>query len=476
MSRLATAAARVAAPRQATREVRDPETGVLVGTVRNADDEAIEAALERAYGCRDAAAHLPAHTKTSALLAVSEAVRRDAEDFAKLIASEGIKTIREARLEVARCQDTLTLGAEEAKRLTGETVRFDQSSKAAGRSGWWSRKPIGVVVALTPYNDPLNLVAHKIAPAVAAGAPIIVKPHPRTPLSALRLVELFADQELPEGMVQILTGGASVGTKLVADHRPALISLSGSRAAGEAIAKIAGLKRLCMELGGVGVATVAADADLEKASAALVSGAFWAAGQNCVHTQRIIVQRQVFEPLKRLMVERTRTLRVGSKHDPDTDVGPMLEEAQAVRLEALIADATNAGAEVLAGGSRSGNLFMPTLLSGVPDDHPLLIDEIFGPVAILETVDRAEQALERMALSGPMINASLFTNRLDLMLLWERFADAGTIVVNDSTDFRIDAMPFGGNGAAGLGREGIRFAVEALTEPKLVCLASVCAA
>ena len=306
------------------------------------------------------------------MVAVSKAIGRQAEEFARLIASEGIKTIREARLEVARCQDTLTLGAEEAKRLTGETVRFDQSGRAPGRTGWWSRRPIGIVVALTPYNDPLNLVAHKVAPAVAAGAPIIVKPHPQTPLSALRLVNLFADRGLPEGMVQIVIGGASVGARLVADHRPAVISLSGSRAAGEDIARIAGLKRLCMELGGVGVATVAADADLNKASAALVSGAFWAAGQNCVHTQRIIVERSVFDPLTHLMVERTRALRVGSKHDDATDIGPMFDERQAACLEALILHSRDAGAEVLTGGKRTGNLFMPTLLTKVPHDHPLL--------------------------------------------------------------------------------------------------------
>lgn len=430
----------------------------------------ISDALATAYAARRACRELPAHVRMAALRNAAAEVLAKGETMAHTIVTEGVKTIREARREVDRCHDTLLLAAEEARRLGGECVNFGQSAAASGRIGWWERRPLGVVVGITPYNDPLNLVAHKIAPAVAAGAPIIIKPHPRTPTSARELARAFSGRGLPNGAIQVLEAGNAETAELVSDPRTAFVSFTGGKQAGEAISRHAIGKRLALELGGVCVAAVASDADVPRATEALASGIVWAAGQNCVHTQRIFAEPGVFEPLAQSLTDRLRALRWDDPFSEIADYGSLMSEEHADRVHAQIVDACSRGATVLVGGRRFGRRIEPTLLTGVPDHHPLAQEEIFAPVAAIESVIDLAEAERRTADSGAMINSAIFTNRIDSMLSWHNALDAGATIVNDSTDFRIDAMPFGGNGSAGLGREGIRFAIEAITEPKLICI------
>jgi glyceraldehyde-3-phosphate dehydrogenase (NADP+) len=430
----------------------------------------VAVAIERAFAVRRQAAGLSVHRRSASLREIAAGVRQRREEFARIIASEGIKTIREARLEADRCANTFELSAEECSRLGGETVAFDQVPKGDGRIGWWSRRPLGVVAGLTPYNDPLNLVAHKLGPAIAAGAPIIAKPHPRTPSVALELSRLAAATDLPAGMVQVITGGADVALALAKDPRIAVVSFTGGRRAGAAIAQVAAGKRLVMEMGGVCASVVAKDADLVHATEALASGIVSAAGQNCVHTQRIDVEAEIFDELSQRLVAKLGSLRVGEQLAEATDVGPLLDEKHAKNVEDIIRDAVSLGARVLCGATRDGRFLSPTLVTDVPENHPLLTEEMFAPVAAIRSGKSMSGIIEAVASSGHMINASIFTQRLDLILAFRNVVEAGAIIVNDSTDFRIDAMPFGGNGEAGLGREGVRFAIESLTERQLICL------
>lgn len=446
--------------------VRDPDDGVVVGEVKVTNAAELDRVLERA--CEALRAPSPAaYERARILAAVAARVEAAAESHAVLIATEGIKTIREARREVARCVETLRLSAEEAKRIGGAVVPFDQASGGTDRMGWWKLQPAGVVAAITPYNDPLNLVAHKLGPAFALGAPVVIKPHPQTPFSALKLVEHFLAAGAGETAVQIVFGGAELGARLVADRRPRVVSFTGGRTAGAAIAARLGLKRLLAELGGVGVVAVAGDANLEVAAAAIHSGAFWAAGQNCVHAQRIIVDARVAPELRDRLTALAEAMHLGLKRDEATDMGPLVDRAAARRVMTRIDQARAAGTTVLTGGWDRGSHVAPTWLDNVPAGHELLREEIFGPVATLEVAEGTRDLLQRLGAASDAIHAAIFTSSLETSLDAYAAANAAALIVNDSTDFRIDAMPFGGGGAAGLGREGVADAIEAMAEKKL---------
>lgn len=446
--------------------VRDPDDGSVVGELKATSANELDVILSRAEQ-QFRAPRLAAHERCKILTTVAERVVREADAHAQLIATEGIKTIREARREVARCVETLRLSAEEAKRIGGAVVPFDQASGGSDRMGWWRLQPAGIVAALTPYNDPLNLVAHKLGPAFALGAPVVLKPHPQTPYSALKLVEHFLEAGAPEGSVQIVIGGAELGAMLAADPRPRIVSFTGGRGAGTAIAARLGLKRLLAELGGVGVVAVAADADLEAAAAAIHSGAFWAAGQNCVHAQRVIVDAKVAPELRERLIALANGMQLGPKRQESTDLGPLVDRTAARAVLAKIEQARDEGAKVLAGGWGEESRVAATWLEGLPGDHRLLHEEIFGPVATLEIAAGTQDLLRRLAAASDAINAAIFTTALETSLSAYDVVNSAALIVNDSTDFRIDAMPFGGGGAAGLGREGVGDAIEAMAEKKL---------
>ena len=450
-------------------EVRNPQDGSLVDTVPRASIEEMQRAIDSAVEGSRRWRKSTTRQRMDLLFAAADLVEERSEEFARTIALEGIKTIREARKEVSRCVETLRLSGEEARRLVGETIRFDQAPGGERREGFFTREPIGVVGAITPFNDPLNLVAHKVGPAVASGNAVIVKPDSRTPLSALNLAQAFEEAGAPHGVVQVVTGaGSQVGAELVRDPRVRLISFTGGRETGERIIRDGGFKKYAMELGNNAPVIVMPDADLEEAAEAIVSGAFWAAGQNCLHAQRIFVHEDVWDALVPRLVAGAERYRVGDKLDESTDMGPMIDEKAAVKVEEMVADALAEGAKLLTGGRREGAFFMPTLLTDVPPSAMIHAQEVYGPVSLLEPFSDLDSAIAAANAVEFGLQAAIFTRDLDAAFRAGEELEYGGVIVNDSTDYRIDAMPFGGPKGSGLGREGVRFAMEEMTEPKLL--------
>jgi glyceraldehyde-3-phosphate dehydrogenase (NADP+) len=449
--------------------VLNPQDGSLVDSVPKAGREQ----MKRAIGCAVEGGRrwraAPTYQRMRVLFAAADEVAARSEEFAATIAREGVKTIREARKEVARCVETLRISGEEARRLDGETIRFDQAPGGETRKGFWTREPIGVVGAITPFNDPLNLVAHKVGPALACGNAVIVKPDSRTPLSALKLAEAIDGCGLPPGVLQVVTGaGSEVGAEMVRDPRVRLVSFTGGRETGERIIRDGGFKKYLMELGNNAPVIVLADADLNDAARAIVSGAFWAAGQNCLHVQRILIHERAYDRLVPMLVKLTKGFRVGDKSDEATDMGPMIDESAAAKVEEMVKDALAKGARCLIGGERKGTYFMPTLLEGVPPAARLYREEVYGPVSLVQPFSDLDEAIERANEVEFGLQAAIFTQDLDAAFRAGERLDYGGVIVNDSTDYRIDAMPFGGPKGSGLGREGVRFAMEEMSEPKLL--------
>ncbi len=450
--------------------VYDPWDDGLIDHVPSATASDAEVALESALQGFETARAMTVHERAGVLYRTADIVRDNLDTFAEMIAREGSKTIREARKEALRCTNTLTVSAEEAKRLLGETIPFDSFPGGEDRVGYWYRFPIGVVLAITPFNDPLNLVAHKLGPAIAAGNAVILKPATVTPLSALLLAEAFLEAGLPSDVLQVITGsGARLGEVLVPDARVRMVSITSGIEAGQWIAENAGIKKLGMELGSNSPVIVWEDADLEWAVESCVSGAFWAAGQNCIGVQRLYVHAAVYDEFRDRFVERTGKYVIGNKLDEATDMGPMITAEEAERVEAWVAEACQMGAEVLTGGRRERALYEPTVLEGVPEKATIHREEVFGPVVNLYEVEEADEAISK-ANSLPFgLHAGVFTRDVNLAFRFAYALQCGGVMINDSTDYRLDSMPFGGIRNSGLGREGIKFSLQEMTEPKTIC-------
>ncbi|GBD93549.1 succinate-semialdehyde dehydrogenase [NADP(+)] GabD [bacterium BMS3Abin05] len=451
-------------------EVRNPYDNSLVDTVPRGNAEDVNAAVAAAVTGYGENRNLPVHRRIEILSGVARYIKTQFNDFAQTIATEGSKTIREARKEVSRCINTITLSAEEARRIVGETISFDSVPGSENRTGYYYRFPIGVIAAITPFNDPLNLVAHKLGPAIAGGNSIVLKPATVTPLSALKLAAAFMESGLPPHVLNVVTGfGGEIGEALVSDSRVRMVTFTGGVEAGLEITKIAGLKKIGMELGSNSPVIVLNDSDLNKAVESCVSGAFWAAGQNCIGVQRIYIQRQIYAAFEKAFVARTRKIKTGFQLDEKTDMGPMITEKEAERVERWIRDAAERGAAVLTGGHRTGTLVEPTVLANVPPKAKISCREIFGPVVALYSVENLDEAIEKANNVNYGLHGAIFTRDLNKAHKAIRELDVGGIMINDSTDYRIDAMPFGGVKQSGLGREGIKFAIQEMTEPKVVC-------
>ena len=456
--------------RSDTIDVRDPFDNSVIDTVPSANAEDVQTALAAAYTARETASKMTTYERSQVLLKTASIVADNLEDFAQTIAREGSKTINEARGEAKRTVNTLTISAEEAKRLTGETIPFDSFPGGEDRRGYFERVPIGVVLAITPFNDPLNLVAHKLGPAIAGGNSVILKPATVTPLSALKLTEAFIEAGLPAGVLQCLTGhGAILGDALVADKRVRMVSFTGGLEAGEHIANRAGLKKIGMELGSNSPVIVWKDADLGWAAETCVSGAFWAAGQNCIGVQRIYIHRDVYDRFRDDFVARTKAYTIGDKMDEATNMGPMITEAEAERVESWVAEAVELGATVLTGGGRTGALMEPSVLENVPESATIHHSEVFGPAVNLYPVDDLDEAIAKANSVDFGLHSAGFSNDLTTCHRMAEGLDSGSVIINDSTDYRLDSMPFGGVKSSGLGKEGIRFSLQEMTEPKVVC-------
>jgi glyceraldehyde-3-phosphate dehydrogenase (NADP+) len=452
--------------------VTNQEDGTVIGKVLAATPDDVDLAV-RGVSAEVRRRAWPLLQRREALEIASRTLRSRSESFAQIVSRESSKPIAAARAEVARAVETLRLSSEQGQSLVGETLPFNDTPRGLGRRGWYTREPVGVVAAITSFNDPLNLVAHKIGPALIAGNGVILKPSEKAPLSAMMLVGLLLESGVPGPMVAVLTGtGREVGQALVGHSSVDLISFTGGYQTGLAISQQAGPKKLLMELGGNGAVLVLEDADLELAATSIVDGAFGNSGQNCLSVQRVLVHSSQSKELKALVQSKTRALSVGPKYAEDTDVGPMIDEESAKRVEEWVNEAVESGARVLIGGDRQGVFYNPTVLEGVPAKSRVLREEVFGPVVSFIEFDQLDDAIGEANNSLFGLQAGVFSSNLDLALAVAERLEVGAVMINDTGDFRIDAMPFGGGKHSGIGREGVRYTVESMTEPKVIAIRS----
>ena len=396
---------------------------------------------------------------------------KETADLGQTITLEEGKVIAEGMGEAARAQETIELSAEEAKRLTGETLDLSGASNGAGKFGFTLRVPCGVVAAITPFNFPLNLVCHKVGPALAAGNSIVLKPATDTPLSSLKLVEILLEAGLPPEAIQCVTGpGGSVGDAISADPRVRKISFTGSRDIGEHICKTAGLKKVTMELGSNSPLIVMADADLEKVAAATASSGFANAGQVCISAQRILVNEAIYTDFLDVLKPTIEGLTTGNPMDENTKMGPMIRERDAERVESWIQDAVSGGARLVTGGTREGTLHAPTIVADVDSSMRVSCDEIFGPAIAVSQFDDIDRAIAVANDTNYGLSAAIFTENINWALQYAQQVHSGNIHINWGTQWRADLMPYGGFKDSGMGKEGPKYAVEEMTETKMVVI------
>ena len=450
--------------------VADKYSGEVVAECALADEADIDRAIAAAVDAAPAMAALPAYERQRVLNHCVERFRARSDELAQGLCEEAGKPIRDARGEVSRLIDTFRIAAEESVRGHGEVLTMDISPRAHGYRGMTRRVPIGPVSLIAPFNFPLNLVAHKVAPALAVGCPFVLKPSSRTPLGALVIGEVLAECDLPEGAFSILPCTREGARLFTEDDRLKLLSFTGSPAAGWDLKARAGRKRVVLELGGNAAVVVDHDTDLHDAIGRILIGAFYQSGQSCIGVQRIYAHAGVYEDFRDELVRRTRELVTGDPRDEETFVGPMISEGEAERLEGWIREAVAAGATVLCGGSREGAMLEPTLLENVPRDLPICAKEAFGPVAVLEPFEDFDEVLARVNDSEYGLQAGVFTRDLyKMQRAWDRL-EVGGVIVGDVPSWRVDHMPYGGVKNSGLGREGVRYAMEDMTELRLLVI------
>jgi acyl-CoA reductase-like NAD-dependent aldehyde dehydrogenase len=452
-------------------EVKNKYNGKTVGALPTASTEDLNAAIDAAERAEDVMADMPAHKRAAILLRTSELIRERAEDLAKTIAAEAGKALKFARAEVDRAASTFTIAAEEAKRLHGETIPLDAVPAGEGYFGFWTRRPVGVIAAISPFNFPLNLVSHKVAPALAAGNSLVLKPATTTPLAAVKLCQILQDAGLPAGAINLVVGsGGTVGEWLITDERVDKITFTGSPEVGRHILSVAGIKKVTLELGNASPVIIAPDADLDFVAKRCAVGAFYNSGQVCISVQRIYSQKQVFEPFAEKFVKATEAMVVGDPLDERVDVGPMIDSKEVDRIESWVREAQSSGAKVLTGARRDGTVFYPTVLTNVKADMKVIAEETFGPVASVISSDDFETALKQANDSKFGLQVGVFTRDIDRVLRSVRKLNFGGVIINDTPNFRADHMPYGGNRQSGLGREGVRFAMEDMTNIQMVAI------
>ncbi|NUW38307.1 aldehyde dehydrogenase family protein [Nonomuraea sp. SMC257] len=450
--------------------VTNPLDGREVGRHSVPTDAQVEEAVAAAAEVAGQAAALPVHVRAEALAHVSRRLAERAEEIARLITAENGKPIFWARGEVARAVATFRFAAEETRRWSGEVQRLDTEPAAAGRLAYVSRVPYGPVLAITPFNFPLNLVAHKVAPAIAVGAPVIVKPAPATPLTSLLLGEILAETDLPAGMFSILPVENERAGALVEDPRLPVVSFTGSAPVGYAIADQVPRKHVTLELGGNAAAVVLADADLDWAATRVALYSNYQAGQSCIAVQRVIVEEPVYDAFVERLLPAVGALVTGDPADDKTQVGPLVSEAAAERVEQWIKEAVEGGARVLAGGVREGATITPTVLTDVAADAKVAREEVFGPVMILQRAASMDEAYAMVNDSAYGLQAGVFTRSLDAAFRANRELEVGGVIIGDVPSYRADQMPYGGVKDSGIGREGLGSAMRDLTYEKVMVI------
>ncbi|HKB94107.1 MAG TPA: aldehyde dehydrogenase family protein [Gaiellaceae bacterium] len=446
-------------------EVRSPYSGEVVGRAPRSGAEEARRAVDAAAAAL--ASPLPAHKRAEILVKAAGLIGRRHEEVARTISEEAGKPIKTARVEASRAMSTYTFAAVEARKLAGHMIPMDAAQAGEGKLAFTIRRPIGVVGAISPFNFPCNLVAHKVAPALAAGCPVVLKPASATPLSALLLAEIEAEAGLPDGWLHVLVGPASqIGDVLVEDERVRLITFTGSGEVGWSLQARAPQKRVKLELGNSTPAIVAADCDLETAASKLAANAFSFAGQSCISVQRIYVERSRFDEFVAAFVPKVVALKVGDPADDETDVGPVIDEGARERIRTWIAESKG---DVLTGGD-DGTFIKPTVIANVADDEKVSCEEVFGPVVVVNPVDTVDEAIERANGTRFGLQAGVFTASLETALRAAEHLDFGGITVNEAPTFRSDQMPYGGVKASGNTREGPAYAVHEMTEEHLVVI------
>jgi acyl-CoA reductase-like NAD-dependent aldehyde dehydrogenase len=450
-------------------EVRSPYSGELVGRVAKAG----AAEARRAIDAAEAAMRepLPAHKRAEILVRVAGLLGKRLDEVARTISAEAGKPLKAAKVEAARAMSTFTFAAVEARKLAGEMVPMDAAQAGTGKLAFTLRQPIGIVGAISPFNFPLNLVAHKIAPALAAGCAVVLKPASQTPFSALLLAELETEAGLPPGWLNVLVGPASeIGDVLVEDERVRAITFTGSSGVGWKLAERAARKRVNLELGNATPVIVEADADVEEAAEKLAANAFSFAGQSCISVQRIYVQRDAYDDLLARFLPKVEALVVGDPADEATDVGPLIDQDARDRVLAWIEEARAAGAEILAGGELDGELVRPTVIANAAPDLKVSCEEVFGPVCTITAYDTLEEAIELANGTRYGLQAGIFTGNVKAALKAAQQLEFGGVTVNEAPTFRSDQMPYGGVKDSGNTREGPAYAVREFTEERLVVL------
>ena len=452
-------------------EVRNPATDELVATTFQAGPAELEGAVVAAVEGFAQTRHLASYERRDALAHVAERIAQEADELAELLTRESGKPIRDARGEVARASLTFRTAAEEALRINGEWMPLDWNAANKGRSGIWRRYPIGPVAGISPFNFPLNLAAHKVAPALAAGCSIVLKPPSRDPLVMLRVAGYLAETDLPRGAVSILPMDRPTGDALVGDDRFKLLSFTGSPSVGWKMKAEAGKKKVVLELGGNAGAIVDETADLDWAVARLVYGSFAYAGQVCISVQRIYVVESIYPEFERRFIDKVRGVKGGDPLDPDTDLGPMVDDKAVARTDEWVREAIAGGARALTGGEPDGRFYPPTVLVDVPREARVCGEEVFAPVVNLFPVPDWEAAMREINDSAFGLQCGIFTGDLERTLQAHDELEVGGVIVNDVPTWRIDPMPYGGVKDSGLGREGLRWSIDDMTEPRLLAFA-----
>lgn len=448
-------------------DVLNKYTGAVVGTTSVADKEDADAAVDAASKAMKQA--LPPYERYTILSKVAQLLQERREAFAQVMAAEVGKPIRDSRIEVDRAAQTLIISAEEAKRIHGEGIPVEASPGSENRMAFTIRVPVGVVVAITPFNVPLNLVCHKIGPAIAAGNSVVLKPAEPTPFVALMLAELFVEAGLPAGRLNVLTGsGPDIGLWLTANPDVSMFSFTGSPRVGQWIREHAGIRKVALELGNNSATIVHHDSNLDQAAAMVAGKSFNNAGQVCISVQRVYVHEAVKEEFLNKLTAQTAKLTVGDPLDETTDVGPMIAEKEAERVESWINEAVSEGARIVIGGTREGAVVRPTILANVKADMKVCRLEVFGPVVSVDTYNDIDVAIAKVNDSSYGLQAGLFTKDLGIAMKAAKEIEVGGLIVNDASAYRADAMPYGGVKMSGTGKEGPRYVIEEMTEERIV--------
>ena len=452
-------------------EVLNPFDGSVVDTVPRAGTDDVAEAIDTAVRGAEIMRRMPAFERYELLHRAADLMTERLDDLGRTITLEEGKILAEGLGEAARAQETITLSAEEAKRLTGETLDLSGASNGAGKFGFTLRVPCGVVAAITPFNFPLNLVCHKVGPALAAGNAVLLKPASDTPLSGIKLVEIMLDAGFPPEAVSVVTGsGATIGDAIASDERVRKISFTGSRDVGEHICRTAGLKRVTMELGSNSPVVVMDDADLDKVAEGVASSGFANAGQVCISAQRILVEGPVYGDFIDALTPKVEGLTTGNPLQEETRMGPMIRESDAERVQSWIADAVSDGARLVTGGGREGTLLEPTVLADVSPKMRVSRDEIFGPAVGVTRVDDIDEAIALANDTNYGLSASIFTQDIDRALKYAQQVESGNIHINWGTQWRADLMPYGGLKDSGMGKEGPKYTLHEMTETKMVVI------